>query len=363
MKRTVRYELPYDKALVDTVKTGVDVFNFWSDTAFEHGTSSSYGLHRHGYDIARELFPSFKSALVLTVRDSVAEARKAARSRTGEKNPAVKAHPGRGLRYNSRCLTMKNEKVSIVTVEGRKRYHIAPAPGYEGLPCKAATLKIYKGRAFLHCQYEIESPPVKEWKESDVLGVDRGIKNIVACSDNTIINSKHLRNVKGKYQHVKAELQSKGTRSAKRRFNAVSGREQRFVRDVNHCISKQLIGSKFGVFALEDLTHIRKTSVKGKMGKNTRKLIGGWSFSQLETFMEYKAEALSKRVIYVNPKHTSQKCSCCGHTEKANRKGSSFRCVKCGLSLNADLNASRNIADLGISVLGRADSQMPVCSP
>ena len=241
MIRTVRYELPYDKALVDTVKVGTDVFNFWSDAAFEHETSSSYELHPYGYHVARKLFPSFKSALVLTVRDSVTEARKSVCKRTGEKNPVIKAHPNRGLRYNSRCFTMKNETVSVSTVEGRKRYRIAPIPGYEDWSCESATLKISKGRVFLHCQYEIEPPPVKEWKESDVLGVDRGIKNIVACSDNTIINSKHLRNVKGKYQHVKAELQSKGTRSARRRFNTVSGKERRFVRDVNHCISKQLI--------------------------------------------------------------------------------------------------------------------------
>jgi len=363
MIRTVRYELPYDQALVDTVLMGVNVFRFWSDLAFEHGTSGKIDLHHLGYYVARELFPSFQSMLILTVRDSVSEARKAIRTRTGDKNPILKAHKGRGLRYNNCCFGMKNDgTISISTVEGRKRYKITPAPGYENWSCEAATLKLSKGRCFLHCQYETGSPPIKEWKNSDVLGVDRGIKNIIACSDNTIMNSKRLRNVKGRYQHVKASLRSKGTRSAVRRLNAIGGRENRFVRDVNHCISKHLINTKYGVFVLEELKNIKKSSVKGKLGKTIRKLIGGWSFRQLQTFLEYKAEAAGKLVVYVDPKHTSQRCSYCGHTEKDNRKGHSFRCVNCGFSLNADLNASRNIAELGISVFGRVASQKPVCS-
>ena len=178
MTRTVKYELPYDDALVDTLKMSADVFRFWSDLAFEHRTSGKIDLHRLGYYVARDLFPSMQSMLILTVRDSVSEARKSARRRTGEKNPIVKAHPGRGLRYNDCCYTMfgGGEEVSLATIEGRKRYKITPAPGYEGRTCRSATLKIVKGRIFLHCQYETDTPPVKEWKDTDVLGVDRGIK-------------------------------------------------------------------------------------------------------------------------------------------------------------------------------------------
>ncbi len=41
---------------------------------------------------------------------------------------------------------------------------------------------------------------------------------------------------------------------------------------------------------------------------------------------------------------TSQTCSKCGHVSRSNRKGKQFKCVHCGFSLDADLNASRNIA-------------------
>lgn len=116
-------------------------------------------------------------------------------------------------------------------------------------------------------------------------------------------------------------------------------------------------------FVLEDLTRIRKrTGEKGKGSKKQRKSIGSWSFNQFELFLTYKAEAAGKTVLEVDPKHTGQKCSCCGHTEKANRYGSSFVCLKCGFSLNADLIASRNILHRSISALQRLNSKPTECS-
>ncbi|EJF06793.1 transposase [Thiovulum sp. ES] len=53
----------------------------------------------------------------------------------------------------------------------------------------------------------------------------------------------------------------------------------------------------------------------------------------------------------VNPKFTSQKCSKCGYIDKENRKTQSeFKCLKCGHSENADLNASKNILAVGSTV-------------
>ncbi len=54
-------------------------------------------------------------------------------------------------------------------------------------------------------------------------------------------------------------------------------------------------------------------------------------------------------MVLVSPRYTSQMCSRCSHTEKANRKGAWFKCGRCGFQLNADLNASRNIGVLGKS--------------
>jgi IS605 OrfB family transposase len=112
---------------------------------------------------------------------------------------------------------------------------------------------------------------------------------------------------------------------------------------VNHCITKQIVESlpENSIIVLEDLKHIRK---RVKLRKRQRRRIHSWSFFQLEEFLRYKADARAIKVDYVDARYTSQKCSRCGHISKSNRTSQAvFKCTHCGLSLNADLNASRNI--------------------
>jgi len=50
----------------------------------------------------------------------------------------------------------------------------------------------------------------------------------------------------------------------------------------------------------------------------------------------------------VNPRHTSQQCSSCGHVEKENRVSQDvFMCRVCGHEENADVNAAKNILTVG----------------
>jgi putative transposase len=80
----------------------------------------------------------------------------------------------------------------------------------------------------------------------------------------------------------------------------------------------------------------------GKRGLN--RAITQQSWGLFFEMLKYKAEKKGGEVIEVDPKFTTQKCSCCGHISKENRKSQSkFRCVKCNFRLNADLNASLNI--------------------
>lgn len=50
-------------------------------------------------------------------------------------------------------------------------------------------------------------------------------------------------------------------------------------------------------------------------------------------------------MTFVDPKYTSQMCSVCGYVSRSNRPDqSTFSCVSCGHSANADTNAAVNIA-------------------
>ncbi|MHC5819631.1 MAG: zinc ribbon domain-containing protein, partial [Nostoc sp.] len=69
----------------------------------------------------------------------------------------------------------------------------------------------------------------------------------------------------------------------------------------------------------------------------------------------YKANITGVRVIFVPPAYTSQTCSRCGHIHPINgksyRNGKGFKCGHCGFEHDADINAAKNIAALGLSVI------------
>ena len=74
-------------------------------------------------------------------------------------------------------------------------------------------------------------------------------------------------------------------------------------------------------------------------------ILRNWSFYELQQFITYKASAYGIEVRKINPYHTSQICSCCGHWEEGQRVDQAhFKCKTCGTELNADFNAARNIA-------------------
>ena len=70
----------------------------------------------------------------------------------------------------------------------------------------------------------------------------------------------------------------------------------------------------------------------------------GWSFAQLRSFIEYKAQLAGVVVVLVDPKHTSQQCHACGHVARSNRRSqAAFSCLRCGYQTHADCNAAMNI--------------------
>ena len=106
------------------------------------------------------------------------------------------------------------------------------------------------------------------------------------------------------------------------------------VLDVNHQISKTIVNSKYNTFVFEKLA-IKK---RKKLGRRFNKKLGGWSYGQLQQFVEYKARDVEKQTIYINPAYTSQACSVCGTIDRSFRRGNLFSCGKCELNLDADLN-------------------------
>lgn len=347
-----------DDALRDTIVVANRACQDVLDTGLRNQTWKKADLHRATYKDIRERYPMLNSSIVTAVRDQAADMLKRLKLKKGSQKRLTS---GVRLNHNTLKVFFDSSTVSLSTVAGRRKYDISiPTYARERYTlgqCTSATLRIDKRkRVMLDLIIEVEGAPLHTG--NIVMGVDRGIYHPAVTSHNQFFNSKHLRNVKARYRHLKRCLQQAGTRSATRHLKRVAGRERRFVLDTNHCISKRIVAEPCDVIAMEEL-EVSKMKVKKGKHKSVRRLLGSWSPTQLQTFVSYKAALAGKRVVFVKPHYTSQCCNRCGHIESANRHGRLFQCLSCGFSLHADLNASRNIASLGKSLAGRQPVNLP----
>ena len=144
------------------------------------------------------------------------------------------------------------------------------------------------------------------------------------------------------YVKLRASLQAKGTKGAKKLLKRLGGKEKRWMTDINHQISRKIVdnSNKGDILVLEDLKHIRK---RIKLAKKQRAVVNSWAFGQIQKFLEYKAAEKGILMTYIDPRYTSQKCSKCNCIHKSNRNSHLFICKECGYTANADYNASCNI--------------------
>jgi putative transposase len=123
------------------------------------------------------------------------------------------------------------------------------------------------------------------------------------------------------------------------------------------------IAKNHGIIVVEDLK-VRNmvASARGTVespGRNVRQKAGlnrsllDVAPAEIRRMLAYKAAWFGGRVIAVPPAYTSQSCNTCGHVDRGNRLSQArFVCLACGHVANADVNAARNILDLGIGKTG-----------
>ena len=187
----------------------------------------------------------------------------------------------------------------------------------------------------------------------NVIGIDRGLRFLATTYDSqnktTFFDGKSIMRKRDKYKALRASLQAKGTKSAKRRLRKLSKRENRWMSDVNHQISKTLI-DKYGknsLFVMENLSNVRFNT--NELSKNMRGKVSSWAFGQFEQFLTYKAELNESSVIEVSAQYTSQRCPRCGTIDKENRDHNNhlYTCKNCGYRSNDDRIGAMNIQELG----------------
>lgn len=214
-----------------------------------------------------------------------------------------------------------------------------------------------KKQWYINLGYKFTKEIGKTLDKDRILGVDLGVINPLVASvygsyDRLIIGGGEIDKFRKRVEANKVQMLKQGKYCGDGRIgHGVNTRNKpayniedkisRFRDTVNHKYSKAVVDyavkNNCGTIQMEDL--------KGITQNKNERYLKNWTYFDLQTKIEYKAKALGIEVKYKNPKYTSQRCSKCGHIAEENRpEQKTFKCVKCGFKVNADYNASQNLA-------------------
>ncbi|MBA3074929.1 MAG: IS200/IS605 family element transposase accessory protein TnpB [Anaerolineae bacterium] len=180
------------------------------------------------------------------------------------------------------------------------------------------------------------------------VGIDLGLKNLIALSNGTLINNPrwledNLLKLRCVQRH--ASRQTKNSQRQKQTFSRIASLHEHIANqrsDYLHKVANHLV-REFDLVAIEDLSlsfmnhnrHLSRSSHDASLG-------------ELRQFLEYKAEEAGVQVVAVNPRNTSQICSKCGRIVSKELSVRVHACPDCGLILDRDVNAARNILVLAL---------------
>jgi putative transposase len=259
----------------------------------------------------------------------------------------VAVRPGRVRRLNRRTGEVWVPKAGRV----RFRWSRAVPPGVK-------SYRVTMDRAGRwHVAFAAIPRPVTAPGNGQVVGIDPGVAVGAALSTGELLRVPRLTGQeRTRLRRLERKL-ARAKRGSNRRRQvqlAVASLKARQADRRKDWVEKTSTGlaQRFDLIRVEDLdvksmtrsargtTQQPGRNVRAKAGLNREILASGWGL--LVRRLEDKAP---RRVEKINPAFTSQRCSGCGHVAAESRKSQAlFACVACNFTLNADVNAARNIA-------------------
>ena len=174
------------------------------------------------------------------------------------------------------------------------------------------------------------------------VGMDLGLIKFAVLSDGKIVkNPRHLKQHEEKLAQLQKQLSnkkrdSKNRRRAKLRVARLHEKVSNTRADFLHKTSTLLVNN-YSLIALEQLAS------KEMSGQNFGKSINDAGWGMFANMISYKAEDAGCKIVFVDPKNTTQECSNCHDIVKKEISDRIHDCPFCGLNMDRDLNAAKNI--------------------
>ena len=218
-----------------------------------------------------------------------------------------------------------------VRVPTKKHEHFNEFIG-GGWACNnSCRLRRVNGTFYVDLFFEKEAPPKKT--EGKDLGFDSGYNQLLVDSEGTL----HDKDLKSFYGVI--EGKKKGSKGFQR---ALRHRDH-----LVHEVVRSIDLSEVKTVVVEALRNVKyKTGGRRKKEFNSKQQ--RWVYPKVLGALSSRCEREGIRYVEVPPFYTSQRCSLCGRVHGASRVGSLFSCTCCGMEMDADFNAAKNILYLGV---------------
>jgi len=175
------------------------------------------------------------------------------------------------------------------------------------------------------------------------IGLDLGCTDIVSDSAGIKTeNPKFLKVSQEKLRKLQANYASKKTAKARKCLAKLHEKVANQRKDFLHKLSRKYINEN-DLICVEKL---QPQKLADKSYKNIRKSMIEASWAMLLQQLRYKAEYAGRDIVEVNPRNTSKMCSDCGELVEKTLSNRIHKC-KCGLSIDSDVNAAKNILRAG----------------
>jgi IS605 OrfB family transposase len=280
-----------DKQIIcNTMKAYSDACNYVSEYIYKTHNLSRYSVQEDAYYQVREAFGLRSQMAVSCVRTVIAKYKTILENQKEWIKPLFRL-PQLDLVWNrDYSLNVKNDIFSVNTLNVRIKvsFYKNDFEQYFSDDCKFGTAKLVNkhGKFYLHIPVTYEISELKKSDISNVVGVYRGIRFLAVTYDSkgksVFYDGNIVKQKRAHYKALRKQLQQVGTPSSRRRIKAIGQRENRWMQDVNHQVSKALVEANPDgtMFVIEDLTGIRSATERVKV-KN-RYISVSWSYYDLE---------------------------------------------------------------------------------
>ena len=193
-----------------------------------------------------------------------------------------------------------------------------------------------------------ETEPNIQLKLENEIGIDLGLKTFAVLSDETTIENprfyqKEIEELAKVQQKFSKDKNNKNKLVVFKVHKRIKNKRDNFLHQESH----KLI-TNYQIIVMEDL------DVKNMRQNNYKSINRGIQDTGWRIFinmMSYKAEEAGRNFILVNAKNTTQMCSNCESIVFKELGERIHSCPHCGLIMDRDLNAAKNILRLGIQSL------------